>query len=318
MNTEPTERPTNNSPKDPFESAKIAASLGETNTAETSPLPEMIGQDEIQVHVPEVGGTEIILQRHGKYIRDAQDPHAGSLTPESRELQVQKGQEFIAELIAQLPEDQRDSFDVMIVASDTQYEGGGYRSFETAQAVQEGMSSALDEGGLGQEHILNTINPVKTIGGSLETGGPRATAGLREPQVIYNQEFNNFLTETYGPKTLQYWIAFEEDRHETERVEMGAEGPDDIADRTLKTLEVLSRYAGVYHDAHPDRRLIIWAATHYDTISPLVKLKLAGGTKEDALQVDYGAGISIDITPEGDATSTIAGSTYEVPLPQRG
>lgn len=305
-----------------FSGAELAAELS-TPQAERPGLPETIGREEIRAQLPEVGGTEIILQRHGEYIRDPHDPRAGSLTAESAQEQLQRGQSFITDLVTGLPEDQRDSFDVMIVASDTQYKNGGRRSFETAQAVQEGMSAALAEAGLSQDHILNTVNPVRTPGGSLAVGGPRATPSLREPQMLYNQEFNDFLAETYGPQTRQYWIAFEEDRHAEERVAMGAEGrpvegPDDIADRMVYTLDILRRYSGVYHAAHPGRRLIIWAATHYDTISPLVKLKLAGGNKEDALGVDYGGGITIDITPDGEATSTIAGTEYEVPSGLRG
>jgi hypothetical protein len=300
-----------------FESAKTSASLGESLTAKPDQLPRMIDLEQIQAQVPEVGGTEIILQRHGKYIRDEGDPRVGSLTSKSEEEQVELGERFLKDLISQLPEDERDSFDVLIVASDTQYLGGGRRSLETASAVQRGMGIALEKAGFGKEHILNNVNPVRTQDGTLATGVPRSTPSLREPQMVYNEGFNNFLTENYGSKTLDYWVAFEEDRHAKERIAAGAEGPDDIADRTLYTVDVLKRYSDLYHSNHPDRRLIIWAATHYDTISPLVKLKLAGGDKSDALGVDYGAGISIDVTSDGRASTTIAGATYEVPLRQR-
>jgi hypothetical protein len=305
-------------PEEPsFESSKMFAALSEHPETKSDQLPRMIDMDQIQAHAPKIGGTEIILQRHGKYIRDEADPRAGSLTFESEEAQVELGQRFLKDLMNQLPEDERDSFDVLIAASDTQYRGGGRRSLETAAAVQRGMDTALEEAGLGKEHILNNVHPVRTPDGTLETGVPRATPSLREPQMIYNEEFNNFLTNNYGPQTLDYWVAYEEDRHAEERAAMGAEGPDDIAGRTLYAVDVLKRYSDFYHSNHPDRRLIIWAATHYDTISPLVKLKLAGGDKSDALGVDYGAGISIDVTPDGRASSTIAGTTYEVPLRQR-
>ena len=79
-------------------------------------------------------------------------------------------------------------------------------------------------------------------------------------------------------------------------------------------VDVLARYSRFYHKKHPDRRLIIWAATHYDTISPYVKRDIAGVGKEVPLGVDYGGGISINLDKEGRGTIKVDGKEYEVPL----
>lgn len=296
-----------------FSGSEVAAKLIEQRR-----LPDRITTDEIQVHVPEIGGTEIVLQRHGKYIRDIEDPFSGSLEPASERAQEQLGLDFMTKFIEGIPEAERDQFDVLIVASDTQYEGGGRRSHETAEAVWEGMAGALANAGLDNGRIINVVQPVQGLDGQETTGVPQVEPRLREPQMLANEQFRNFLAEKYKDQTVKFWIAFEEDWHAEERVAAGAEGPDDIADRTLEALNTLKDFALEYHQTNPGRRLLIWAASHYDTISPLVKMKLAGGTKEDVLPVDYGAGISIDVDPEGHATSTISGTTYEVPLAPRG
>ncbi len=285
---------------------------------EQNELPEKIFADEIQPHDLGVGGTEIVLQRHGKYITEVSDPRVGSLTLESENDQEDKARSFVEGLLSEIPEDEWDTLDILIIASDTQYMGGGRRSLETATAVQKGMQEALEDAGLGEDRIINNTTPVRTLGGQLAKGQPRIEPRLREPQAFdKSPEYIDMLEEKHGKKTQAFWIAFEGDHHAEERVAMGAEGPDDIADRTISAVDTLARYAEAYHKSHPGRRLVIWAATHYDTISPLVKREIAGKEKDDTFLVDYGAGITIDIPQEGKAKSTIAGKQYEVPLKTR-
>jgi hypothetical protein len=111
-----------------------------------------------------------------------------------------------------------------------------------------------------------------------------------------------------------FWIAFEEDTDKETRLAMGAEGPDEITDRTAQTVRAIARYAAAHHQANPDRRLIVWATTHYDTISPFVKRDVLGVGKEQPLPVNYGAGITIDIDKTGRATSRIGGREYVILL----
>ena len=73
-------------------------------------------------------------------------------------------------------------------------------------------------------------------------------------------------------------------------------------------------YDLIMHNAKPGHRLVIWAATHYDTISPYVKREIFGMAKDTPLAVDYGAGITIDISRDGRAKTKIAQTSYPMNL----
>lgn len=272
-----------------------------------SVFPRKIETKDIQSVPPEVGGTSIILQRHGKYERSKESPKVGSLTEEGEEAVYTSGKDFFARLLEDIPESERKNVDFLILASDTQYEGGGRRSMETADQIMKALKEELKDFDLDENQILN-------ISGNIAgEGNPRATSKLREPQMFNNSpDFVNFLKEKYGDLGLDFWIAFEEDKEKEAREKMGAEGPDEITDRMQRMVEVLSRYSSFYHKKHPEKRLVIWAASHYDTISPYVKREVFGTGKETPLGVDYGAGISIHLDKQGKGKVRIADKDYEL------
>lgn len=269
-------------------------------------LPTSIERSDIQPHAIETGETELVLQRHGKYARNAEQGEVGSLTDYEGEKTA--AAEYFSKFLEQLPEDERGSVDVLIVASDTQYKGGGRRSLETAVAAQEAAQEVLAD--VEGTRILNETHDLRG------DGGPRPMPKMREPQMFTKSpDFVKFLQESHDPDMgLKFWIAFEEDLEKETREEMGAEGPDEIADRMNFSVRALARYAEAYHKANPGRRLIIWADTHYDTISPFVKRDVFNTGKEAQLLVDYGAGITIDIDKTGKAVTELGGKEYEVPL----
>lgn len=272
-----------------------------------SSFPRKIETKDIQSVPPEVGGTSIILQRHGKYERSLESPKVGSLTEEGEELVYTSGKDFFAKLLESIPESERRDVDFLVLASDTQYEGGGRRSMETAEQIMKALKEELRDLDLDENQILNIS---ANIAGE---GKPRATEKLREPQMFNNSpEFVNFLKEKYGDLTLDFWIAFEEDTEKETREKMGAEGPDEITDRIQRMVEILSRYSSFYHKKHPNKRLVIWAASHYDTISPYVKREVFGTGKGTPLGVDYGAGISIHLDRQGKGKVRIADKDYEM------
>lgn len=274
-----------------------------------SSFPEKIERDDLKSHPIERGGTEIVLQRHGKYIRDPEDPNTGSLTPEAQQAEKEAAETYFKTLIESIPAEERDTLKIMVVASDTQYRGGGRRSYETADIVQKVAIDSLAENKIPAENVINISHDLKG------DGGPRPMPQIREPQMFdKSPDFVKFLTEKYGDLGLDFWIAFEEDKEIETRQSMGAEGPDEIADRMAFSVRALARYAENYHRTNPDSRLVVWAATHYDTISPFVKREVFGVGKDKALMVDYGAGIAVDIDPSGKATTEIAGKQYEVPI----
>ena len=270
-------------------------------------IPSKIEKYNIEALPIEIGGTEIILQRHGKYERSADSQNVGSLTEEGAEEISNLSKEFFDKLFVQIPEDERDRVDILVIGSDTQFMEGGRRSMETADLVTEALKEKLKELKLDENQLLNAY------GRYSGEGGVRPTPKLREPQMFENSMgFVNFLREKYGDLGKDFWIAFEEDLEKETREKMEAEGPDEIADRLKFMIEVLARYSRMYHKKNPGRRLVIWAATHYDTISPYTKREIFNVGKEVPLAVDYGAGISIIIDPEGNATTKIEGEEYEI------
>lgn len=275
-------------------------------------FPTRIEKTDLKPHAINPGETEIILQRHGKYERDRNSENVGSLTPEAAESEKTNAVAYFEELLKSIQEAERGQVDVLVVASDTQYFQGGRRSRETAELAQEAALEVFERHGIPSTNIINTTG--RTRG----EGGPRPMPKLREPNMLNESpDFLDFMLKEYGDINLDFWVAFEEDHHKDVREAMGAEGPDDIADRTSFTIRALARYAEAYHRANPDRRLVIWAATHYDTISPFVKRDIFEVGKEQQLMVDYGAGIAIDIDSSGKAKTTIDGVEYDVPIKKK-
>lgn len=293
---------------DEFKSAQEYAEF-DVEVAEPAKLPTKIEKNDIKAHPIAKGETELVIQRHGAYIRDREDPNVGSLSEESAAVEKAAATSYFESFLSQLPETEREAVDVLVVASDTQYFEGGRRSYETATLAQEAAKEVFEREGL---PAANIINATGRLSGE---GGPRTMPKLREPNMLnQSPDFLDFMLQKYGGINLDFWIAFEEDRDKETRLAMGAEGPDDIADRMAFTVRTLARYSQAYHRANPDRRLVIWAATHYDTISPFVKRDIFGVGKEQQLMVDYGAGITIDVDTEGNATTELSGKQYQVPL----
>jgi hypothetical protein len=293
---------------DEFKTTQVYSELS-VEAAEPVDFPTKIEKSDIKAHPIKQGETEIVLQRHGAYIRDREDPNVGSLSEESAATEKTAAKSYFEAFLDSVPEGERDRVEVLIVASDTQYFDGGKRSYETATLAQEAAQEVFESRSLPSANIINTTGRLSG------EGGPRPMPKLREPNFLNESpDFLDYMLTKYGGVNLDFWIAFEEDRHKETRLAMEAEGPDDIANRTAFTIRVLARYADGFHRANPDSRLVIWGATHYDTISPFVKRDLFGIDKDKQLMVDYGAGISIDIDTTGRATTELGGKQYDVPL----
>lgn len=266
-----------------------------------------IERSDISREMPKEGETEIIMQRHEAYIRDVEDEKAGSLKEEEAKKSYDQAVEIFKSKLENLPEDERDTVDVLVIASNTQYVKGR-RSFETAAQVLKGTEDVFKEYGIDEKQILNS--GARRAG---EENRPTKNTAILEPQFIdQSPEFREFLKEKYGDGAMnqKFWQAFEEDWEKEEREKVGAEGPDDILERYSKFMNVLAKFSEVYHKKHPGRRLIIWPTSHYDTISPYVKKMTGMDTKKDYLAVDYGAGISLKIDKMGKMTSKIKGQEF--------
>lgn len=264
----------------------------------------MLDRDGIRPNNITNGQTEIVLQRHGKYIRDKDDPDAGKLTPEAIQLETESAFRYFSELIAQVPENERGAINVLFVSSDTSYANNGQRSYQTTEIAQQVAERLFQENDIPLENILN-ITP------DLENQ-PMTIPELREPQM-FNQspDFVEYMKQKYGDLDKDFWIAFEEDVEKETRLAMDAEGPDEIADRLKYAVGLLANYSASVHQENPNERLVIWAGTHYDTISPFVKRDILHKDKTAPVLVDYGGGIVIDIDQFGRSTANVAGETHE-------
>lgn len=280
--------------------------------------PHKIEQQDIIVPSIGKGETAVVFQRHGKYIRDRDAENAGSLYEDNAEVVQQADEEWFQELLSS-PQAREITY-FLFVSSDTQYAGKGFRSLETGQLAQDAAKKVMLELGIdANEHIINFNDNFKIARSDETDQDIRPLPGIREPDIFNPDDaaYIHHLQETHGyadeynktgisPKG---WAFHEMDAEKAKRETTGAEGQEDLIDRTKASLAVLERYARVWHVNNPDKKLVIWATSHYDTINPLVKeidgcLRENDGSLADTYQpVDYGGGIVLKFpSREGDIT----------------
>ena len=270
------------------------------------PKVSKVEKEDIVIPELQTGETSIVFQRHGKYDRDRDSETAGSVTPENAQELFDYDKDTFDKLFAQ-----EDTY-VLFTSSDTQYAGKGFRSLETAEIAQKAAEESIVEAGLNPNERIINFNPDFVTARHDETDQDiRPLAGIREPQIFNprDADYLRHLQETHGymdadAKTgisPKGWAFHEFDGEREAREKTDAESEDELITRTKKTLAILERYARVWHANNPNKRLVIWAASHYDTISPLVReadgvLREENGDLADAYQpVDYGGGVVINL-----------------------
>lgn len=209
-------------------------------------------------------------------------------------------------MLESLGDEDRKNVSFLVVGSNTRFRGQGMRSMETAGKVLDAIKDDLLKFDLNSEQIINNRSASKGVAPITKMQAPRF--------LDDSPDYSAFLEEKYGDETQAYWKAFEEDTHKAEREQLGAEGPDDMDQRFIKYIGALSKYAESYHRDNPGKRLVIWAVSHYDTVSPYIKRHITKTDPHQYLAVDYGAGVSVEVDAEGKATSTFQGKTYDVNL----
>ncbi|MFA6184313.1 MAG: hypothetical protein WC682_04395 [Parcubacteria group bacterium] len=272
---------------------------------------EKITRSDISREMPSVGETEIVMQRHEKYIRDVEHERSGSLEREDAKKAYEQTVEILTNKFEDLSGDERKNVDILVIASNTDYgKAKGMRSFETASEVVKGVLDVFKKYDLNKNQLLNSRTGVSEKN---DSPVPTKNKAIQEPRFInQSPEFFEYLKSKYGSLTQQFWQAFEEDWEKDERKKLGAEGPEDILMRYNKFIETLKNFSDYYHKKHSGKRLIIWPVSHYDTISPYTKNKVAEMNSNNYLAVDYGAGISLNINCKGKVSSKIQGREYEI------
>ena len=250
---------------------------------------------------PPPGGTLIVMQRHGNYNRET-----GHLSVEGKQDTLERSRKMISDIIEKVPEEERKYVSLLVVASPT-IKNEGQRSMETASAVIESATDVFEQLGVPKENII--------------TKTPRPAEDIEEPRIFKgDMTYWKFLVDKYGKGTKEFWKAYEDDMHEEERQEMGAEGPIEMSDRFAHFTNVLGRYAHLFHTNHSDEpaRLIIWEVSHFDTITVYVKNHVAKIPQTEYVPVDYDGGVGLVIDADNKASITIKETTYPVELTPRG
>lgn len=283
------------------------------NVTLAAPKIEKIALQSLEVPIPTLDGSVIIFQRHGKDNRDPKEilVPLGALMPESIHQIHSRVKESFDRLFAGLTPEERETIDIFVVSSDTSLRlpdknitSPRKRAVETAEVVINALQESMKGYALSEEHLLNkTKHPIELKSGI-----------IKDVDILdHSPEFVQFLVDKYGTGQA-FWEAYENDKEREKRLQMHAEGPEDVANRIKSYLLKLEHALKSYHQHHPGRRVIVWADTHYDTISAFIKRDVIGMDPHDYLPVENGAGIAIEIDNKNQAKTTIQGQEYHVSL----
>lgn len=241
----------------------------------------------------ETGGALVILQVNAQDKRENLAPgeEFGQLVPEAAEAARDHAKTMIEQLLRTIPEDQRDTVDVMVFASDvklatpTGATSEHRRAYETAEKILDGIKEA----GIPAENIINSLGgddaplPVESLKDLRVLEGIGVPEEEQTEQEKRNAEYVAYLINKYGKTTdvghgTAFWEYYERDEPEDKqkREELKAEGPHQVAERVHDTMATIARTASGYMLDNPGRRLVVWVDSHYDTISPYVKESVVG------------------------------------------
>lgn len=287
--------------------------------AQALPRIEKITLNDLKVEIPEVNGSVIILQRNAKdkVNRTLGDTEkVGALDEGEAEKTKQEAKAYFDQVFQGLAPEERAQVDILVVASDaslnTPMAGVSslhQRGMETAREVLAGAKASMVEFGVNSDQLLNIY---------ANEGQPVPTAELIDLRMMTESpKFVQTMVEKHG-SGQQFWSKYETDTDRDIREELKAEGPLEIANRLGDYMKLIAATAREYHAANPGRRLIVWADSHYDSISPFLKkyvAKMDEPTFLDVyLPVDYRAGIAIKVGASGETTTQLQGQRISLDL----
>lgn len=273
-------------------------------------IPPKLGAEDLAPHSMKPGEACVVVQRHRRYETSEDSERSGSLTTEAEEDEWNQVFNYFKTLLDSTPPEERANIKVYFIASDSDYKGqGGERSYETAVVAQQAAEAAF------RTHEVDPNGSIVSADLEVRGGYAQIEPMLREPQIfIESRDFVAFLRERYPDNFREMMSAYEDDRHRDVRVAMGAEGPNELADRLAQSISGFAQVARGIHADAPEARVVVWAVSHYDTISPFVKRDVLRVGIEPELPVDYGGGFSIEIDPDGQTTAKLGSKTYPYKL----
>lgn len=280
------------------------------------PKLEKITPVDILPVVPEDNGSVIVFginasdRANRKLPKDS--PRFGELDEGQAEATKAQYKDFFDGIFKDLPPEERAKVDILVIAGNANLRMPGginnphKRSVETAKHIIAGAKTSMAEFGVNPNQLLNkTGKPIELTSGRLVD----LTMWEKSP------EFVQFLYDTYGDSN-ELWVAYEEDRHKDVRERMGAEGPNDIADRVGDYMATLDHALKLYHIEHPGRKVVAVLSTQYDSAAPTIKKFVTKQPLGDYVRIEKRGGIVFEVGSDGEMSANIQGHEYPVSFPK--
>lgn len=292
---------------------------------------EKITREETRFEVPPIGGTFIVVLRNGddyrakpKQMAEADKVEGGlefgELMPSSAtEARIFARQE-LEKLLATLTPEEIKQLDIFVVASDSKIgtlatpDGSipppNQRCVETGNFFLAGIQEAMAKHSIDNSQLLNRNFPYTAA-------SPHSVIlkRIEDIQMRENTEaYFAFLKEQEtslkaSGKKANMWAMYEEDVFKEKRLELGVEGPEEIAIRMQKFVERAQSLSAVQHKEKPGRRLLVLAVLPRDVVGPWLNTHISGLTPHgyEIPTIDPLAGFGIAISPVGELEVKIAG-----------
>ena len=262
--------------------------------------------DHLRPHLPELGGSVIILQRNASVLDGHIETNDAKQANELAKMRA-------IELLESLEPDDRSSIDFLVIGSDprlgvdNEAHPESLATLETAKEVLSGIHEAMQSLDIKDAQLINTTAVPK--GGVVEISEIKSWLPIND-----SLELIGFLQKKSAQTGEELSWLYETDAYKEEREKLGVEGAKSIA---LRLQHFLSSSKGStnYHAAHPGRRLVFWMVTRFDTITPYLREILAHPAECSAvIPVEHLGGILINITPDRAVRVIVGDKEYATNL----
>ncbi len=274
-----------------------------------------ITSKDIVLSLPETGETTVVLQRNAKVNREnvPKNKDQSCIINESAEAAKKFAVNTFESLLKDLSASEISSLDVMVVASnphigtDNADHHETQRSLDTGREILLGIKKVFSELKLGDNQLLN--NTAVESKGVVEISEIKGYNKLSDwPELI---EFFTQKAEDTGEDIIDMYLT---EAYKDERDRLGVESANSIAKR-MEQFMSFSRGSANYHAKNPGRRLIFWAVTHFDTITPYASVALAQPIEcTEPIAVEHLGGVTLHIYRDETAKLTILDKTYSTNL----
>jgi len=263
--------------------------------------------------------TNIYVRRHSQYdgsfpeagwgkATDQEKEQLGHLTAEG----VENAGRVARELVEKRLDEAGNNVDFLVVASPTHWLGDeslGQRAIETAKIYSAEIKIQLEERGLSQDQLLNTVHSQSL---QHEVGDVRVTRKMVEAQIFDDpvalEQVVDGLREKYGGQGEEFWDAWYNGDDNEALVSVGAETAGEAVERADKQIRILTRYGKMYNK-QTGRNLEIIVLTHHEVLQPYALHKLGISTQD--FKPDKNEGFEIRVE-DGKAVASIAGQNIQL------